>query len=85
MAAAVRRAIRATCARVSTGVADPSMPMTRRGRPPASSSTAKPAIIPACVEPVTEQTMIVSKKTPRSRSCCSSSNAQPANPCPPSG
>ena len=30
---------------------------------------AKPAIIPACVEPVTEQTTIVSKKTPSSASC----------------
>ena len=38
------------------------MPSTRRGR----SWPAKPAIIPACVEPVTEQTMTVSKKTPSS-------------------
>ena len=60
-------------------------PDTRRGRPPASSSTANPAIIPACVDPVTEHTTIVSKNTPRSRSCSASSNAQPANPCPPSG
>jgi hypothetical protein len=33
----------------------------------------EPAIIPACVEPVTEQTTIVSKNTPSSRSCSSSS------------
>ena len=85
MAEAVRRAIRATWSRVSTGVAEPSMPTTRRGRPPASSSTAKPAIIPACVEPVTEQTTIVSKNTPSSRSCSATSIAQPAKPWPPSG
>ena len=40
------------------------MPITRRGRPPASSRAANPAIIPACVDPVTVQTTIVSKKTP---------------------
>ena len=39
------------------------MPITRRGR---VLSAAKPAIIPACVEPVTVQTTIVSKKTPSS-------------------
>ena len=57
------------------------MPMTRRGR----SCPAKPAIIPAWVEPVTEQTTIVSKKTPSSRSCSSTSYAQFAKPRPPSG
>ena len=45
------------------------MPRTRRRRPVCSSSAAKPAIIPACVEPVTVQTTIVSKKTPSSCSC----------------
>ncbi len=49
------------------------MPSTRRGRPPASSSAANPAIMPACVEPVTVQTTIVSKKTPSSSSCCATS------------
>ena len=57
------------------------MPSTRRGR----SWPAKPAIIPACVEPVTEQTTIVSKNTPSSRSCSATSPAQPAKPRPPSG
>ena len=85
MAAAVRRAMRATWSRVSSGVAEPSTPTTRRGRPPASSRTAKPAIIPACVEPVTEHTTIVSKNTPSSRSCSATSIAQPAKPWPPSG
>ena len=49
------------------------------------SWSAKPAIIPACVEPVTEQTTIVSKKTPSSRSCSATSPAQRAKPSPPSG
>ncbi len=49
------------------------MPITRRGRPPAASSAAKPAIIPACVEPVTVQTRIVSKKTPSCSSCWATS------------
>ena len=44
------------------------MPMIRRAGPPASARAAAPAIIPAWVLPVTEQTMIVSKKTPSSRS-----------------
>ena len=56
------------------------MPMTRRGR----SCPAKPAIIPAWVEPVTEQTTIVSKKTPSSASCWATSSAQCAKPRPPS-
>ncbi|HEX8083575.1 MAG TPA: hypothetical protein VF529_04740 [Solirubrobacteraceae bacterium] len=34
--------------------------------------------------PVTEQTTIVSKKTPSSRSCSATSRAQPAKPRPPS-
>ena len=45
------------------------MPMTRRGR----SWPANPAIMPAWVEPVTVQTTMVSKKTPSSRSCRSTS------------
>ena len=61
------------------------MPITRRGRPPASSSAAKPATIPACVDPVTVQTRIVSKKTPSCSSCCATSKAQLAKPSPPSG
>ena len=56
------------------------MPSTRRSR----SWPANPAIIPACVEPVTEQTTIVSKKTPSSASWRSTSAAQPAKPSPPS-
>ena len=40
--------------------------------------------MPACVEPVTEQTTIVSKKTPSSRSWRSTSIAQLAKPSPPS-
>ena len=61
------------------------MPSTRRGRPVRSSSAAKPAIIPACVEPVTVQTTIVSKKTPSCSSCAATSKAQLAKPSPPSG
>ena len=57
------------------------MPSTRRGR----SCPANPAIIPACVDPVTVQTMMVSKKTPSSCSCCCTSYAQLAKPSPPSG
>ena len=57
------------------------MPSTRRGR----SWPAKPAIIPAWVEPVTVQTTMVSKKTPSSASCCATSSAQLAKPSPPSG
>ena len=41
--------------------------------------------MPAWVLPVTEQTTIVSKKTPSSRSCAATSCAQRANPSPPSG
>src|SRR5215217_6548389 len=40
--------------------------------------------MPAWVDPVTEHTTMVSKKTPSSRSCCSTSYAQFANPSPPS-
>ena len=68
--------MRATCARVSAGFAEPSMPITRRAR----SWRAKPAIIPACVLPVTEQTTIVSKKTPSSRSCASTSSRPAGEP-----
>lgn len=39
------------------------MPMTFRLTPVCSSSSANPAIIPACVEPVTVHTTMVSKKT----------------------
>ena len=80
ISAAVLRAIRATCSRVSSGLAEPSIPITRRSR----SRSANPAIMPACVLPVTEQTTIVSKNTPSSRSCASTSRAQPAKPMPPS-
>ena len=62
IASAVRRAMRAICSHVCSTVAEPSIPSTARGR----SWAAKPAIMPACVEPVTEQTTIVSKKTPSS-------------------
>jgi hypothetical protein len=41
--------------------------------------------MPACVEPVTEQTTTVSKKTPSSASWAATSCAQFANPRPPSG
>jgi hypothetical protein len=57
------------------------MPTMRRSR----SCNANPATIPACVEPVTEQTTTVSKKTPSSSSCCATSSAQRAKPSPPSG
>jgi hypothetical protein len=56
------------------------MPMTRRSR----SCPANPAIMPACVLPVTEHTTTVSKKMPSSRSCSSTSKAQLAKPMPPS-
>ena len=56
------------------------MPITRRAR----SWAAKPAIIPACVEPVTEHTITVSKKTPSAASCSATSCAQRAKPSPPS-
>ena len=62
------------------GFAEPSMPTMRRSR----SWAAKPAIMPACVLPVTEQTTIVSKNTPSSRSCSATSVAQLAKPSPPS-
>ena len=68
MSSAVFRAIFSTWARVSVIRADASIPITRRGRP-GSSAAAKPAIIPACVEPVTLHTMIVSKNSPSSASC----------------
>ncbi len=61
------------------------MPSTRRVRPPASSSAANPATMPAWVDPVTEHTTTVSKKTPNSLSCSATSYAQPAKPRPPSG
>jgi hypothetical protein len=80
ISSAVARAIRSTWSRVSCSFALASIPITRRGR----SCPANPAIIPACVDPVTAHTMIVSKKTPSSRSCCSTSTAQFANPSPPS-
>ena len=72
--------MRATCSRVSAGFADPSIPITRRS----ASWAANPATMPACVLPVTEQTTIVSKKTPSSRSCSATSCAQRAKPSPPS-
>ena len=52
------------------------MPSTVRSR----SWPAKPAIMPACVEPVTEHTTTVSKKTPSSRSWSATSPAQPREP-----
>src|SRR3954451_12441606 len=77
--------MRSTWSRVSAGFADASTPSTRRGRPPCSSSCANPATIPAWVDPVTEHTTTVSKKTPSSASCAATSCAQFANPSPPSG
>src|SRR3954466_3731189 len=60
-------------------------PRALLARPPrAPAGRANPATIPACVLPVTEQTTTVSKKTPSSRSCASTSSAQPAKPRPPS-
>ena len=56
-----------------------------RARARCRSWAAKPAIIPAWVEPVTEQTTTVSKKTPSSRSWSATSSAQRAKPRPPSG
>ena len=80
--AAVSRAMRVTCSTVLSSVAEASMPMTwRSGR----SSSAKPAIIPAWVEPVTVQTSTWSKKMPSSASCAATSRAQLAKPRPPSG
>ena len=73
--------MRPTCSRVASIFALASIPMTRRGR----SCPANPAIIPAWVEPVTEQTTTVSKKTPSCSSCWRTSSAQPAKPSPPSG
>ena len=84
MSSAVCRAMRATWSRVFAIVADASMPMTRRRTPVSSSSAANPAIMPAWVEPVTVQTTIVSKNTPNCFSCSATSNAQLANPSPPS-
>lgn len=60
------------------------MPMTRRRTPVTSSSAAKPAIIPACVEPVTVHTTMVSKVTPSCCSCSATSKAHRAKPSPPS-
>src|SRR3972149_4796231 len=54
----------------------PPPPATLRGR----SESAKPAIIPAWVDPVTEQTMMVSKNTPSARSCSWTSIAHRAKP-----
>ena len=48
-------------------------------------SRANPAIIPACVEPVTVHTTTWSKNTPSSASWAATSRAQLANPSPPSG
>src|SRR4051794_23797916 len=76
---AVLRAMRATCSWVSAGLAEPSIPITRRSR----SWPAKPAIIPACVLPVTAQTITVSKNTPSSCSWSATSKAQFAKPRPP--
>ena len=85
MSAAVLRAMRATWSRVSSIFAEASMPMTRRcGPPKLCSRSANPAIMPACVDPVTEHTTIVSKNTPSSRSCAATSCAQFAKPSPPS-
>ena len=61
------------------------MPSTRRRTPVRSSSAANPPIMPAWVEPVTVQTMIVSNVMPSAFSCSASSNAQFAKPRPPSG
>ncbi len=83
MSSAVWRAMRATWSRVFSKVAEASIPRTRRLTPVSSSRAANPAIIPACVEPVTVQTTMVSKKTPRAFSCSATSNAQLANPSPP--
>ena len=76
--------MRSTWSRVLSIVAEASIPMTRRRTPVSSSSAAKPAIIPAWVDPVTVHTTTVSKKTPSSFSCSATSNAQFANPSPPS-
>ena len=73
--------MRAIWSQVFSTVAEPSIPRTARS----SSWSANPATIPAWVEPVTEQTTIVSKKTPSSRSCSATSPAQRAKPSPPSG
>ena len=75
----------ARSARSARASARPSPTRRCRARGAARSCAAKPAIIPACVEPVTEQTTTVSKKTPSSRSCSATSSAQRAKPRPPSG
>ena len=62
-------------------VAEPSIPRTVR----VSLLAREPAIIPACVEPVTEQTTTVSKNSPSSASWAATSSAQRAKPWPPSG
>jgi hypothetical protein len=80
MSSAVALAILATCSRVCAGLAEASMPITRRGR----SWPANPAIMPACVDPVTVQTTMVSKNRSSSASCRATSSAQLAKPSPPS-
>jgi hypothetical protein len=77
----VKRAMRAICSHVCPTVAEPSMPSTARS----VSWAAKPAIIPAWVDPVTEHVTTVSKTTSSSRSCSATSSAQRAKPSPPSG
>ena len=82
MRAAVSRAMRVIWSSVWSYVSEASMPTTRRS---VRFSRAKPAIIPAWVEPVTEQTTTWSKNVPRSASCAATSRAQLAKPIPPSG
>ena len=67
---------------VWSSVLEASMPMTRRRRGP---SRAKPAIIPAWVDPVTVHTTTWSKNTSSSASWAATSRAQLAKPSPPSG
>ena len=51
----------------------------------ARSEWAKPAIMPAWVEPVTEHTTTLSKRQPSSASWSSTSKAHEAKPWPPRG
>ena len=74
IASAVRRAMRAIWSHVCC---DRRGAVDAEHRRAASPASAKPAIMPACVEPVTEHTTIVSKKTPSSRSC-SATSSRPA-------
>ena len=74
--------MRVTWSTVFSSVLEASMPITRRSPLP---SSAVPAIMPACVEPVTVHTITVSKKTPSSCSCAATSRTQLAKPRPPSG